>query len=64
MEQIDVYQTGDLDYTNYMVSTKPLTGIKSHNGPCVYGGAYIYIYDVLHKLTEGGRNLFVRRRQY
>ena len=47
MEQIGIYQTGDLDYLNY----------NSRHGPCVYGGAYIYIFDFLHRLTEEGKNL-------
>lgn len=48
MEQITTYQSGDLDYLNY----------NSRNGPCVYGGAYIYIFDILHRVTEKGENLF------
>ena len=52
MQHIDLYIKGERDYKNITGST----------GPLVYPGAHVFIYRVLHALTDGGTN--IRRAQY
>ena len=60
MQQVETYLSGDKNYNHYMVSTFPIHNLKGDTGPCVYGGGYIYVFSLLYKLTENGKNIMVR----
>lgn len=48
MEQVSLYLSGELDYVK----------LKGSTGPLVYPAGHVYIYSVLYKLTEQGRDIF------
>ena len=48
MEQVALYLSGELDYVK----------LKGSTGPLVYPAGHVYIYSVLYKLTDQGRNIF------
>lgn len=52
MQQVALYKGGERDYVN----------IKGDTGPLVYPAGFLYVYSVLHSLTDGGEN--IRRAQY
>lgn len=49
MAQVDLYLSGERDYTR-------LTG---PTGPLVYPAAHVYTYSALHWLTNGGKNILL-----
>ncbi|KAF7720313.1 Dolichyl-P-Man:Man(5)GlcNAc(2)-PP-dolichol alpha-1,3-mannosyltransferase [Penicillium ucsense] len=49
MQQISIYLAGERDYT----------AIKGSTGPLVYPAAHVYIYSLLHDLTDGGRDILM-----
>ncbi|KAL8996840.1 MAG: hypothetical protein Q9169_003742 [Polycauliona sp. 2 TL-2023] len=49
MQQVSQYLHGQRDYTL----------IKGGTGPLVYPAAHVFIYSILYKLTEGGKNILV-----
>ncbi|KAI4278576.1 MAG: hypothetical protein LQ337_000908 [Flavoplaca oasis] len=49
MQQVSQYLDGERDYTL----------IKGGTGPLVYPAAHVFIYSILYKLTEGGKNILV-----
>lgn len=49
MQQISLYLAGERDYT----------AIKGSTGPLVYPAGHVYIYTLLHHLTDGGRDIFL-----
>ncbi|KAL8651969.1 MAG: hypothetical protein Q9210_002966 [Variospora velana] len=49
MQQVSQYLDGERDYTL----------IKGGTGPLVYPAAHVYIYSVLYKLTDGGKNILL-----
>lgn len=49
MQQVSQYLDGERDYTL----------IKGGTGPLVYPAAHVFIYSLLYKLTEGGKNILV-----
>lgn len=49
MQQVSLYISGERDYT----------AIKGSTGPLVYPAAHVYIYTLLHDLTDGGRDILL-----
>lgn len=49
MEQVSLYISGERDYAL----------IKGSTGPLVYPAAHVYIYTLLHHLTDEGRDIFL-----
>ncbi|OOQ89359.1 Dol-P-Man:Man(5)GlcNAc(2)-PP-Dol alpha-1,3-mannosyltransferase [Penicillium brasilianum] len=49
MQQVSLYIAGERDYTV----------IKGSTGPLVYPAAHVYIYTLLHNLTDGGRDILL-----
>lgn len=49
MEQVSLYISGERDYTL----------IKGSTGPLVYPAAHVYLYTILHHLTDEGRDIFL-----
>lgn len=49
MQQVSQYLDGERDYTV----------IKGATGPLVYPAAHVYIYSILYKLTDGGKNILL-----
>ncbi|KAJ5488958.1 Dol-P-Man:Man(5)GlcNAc(2)-PP-Dol alpha-1-3-mannosyltransferase [Penicillium diatomitis] len=49
MQQISIYLAGERDYT----------AIKGSTGPLVYPAAHVYIYSLLHDLTDGGHDILM-----
>ncbi|KAL8755661.1 MAG: hypothetical protein Q9199_003493 [Rusavskia elegans] len=49
MQQVSQYLDGERDYTL----------IKGGTGPLVYPAAHVFIYSILYKLTEGGKNILI-----
>lgn len=49
MQQVSQYLNGERDYTL----------IKGGTGPLVYPAAHVYIYSILYKLTDGGKNILL-----
>lgn len=49
MQQVSLYIAGERDYT----------AIKGSTGPLVYPAAHVYIYTLLHDLTDGGRDILL-----
>ncbi|MCJ1472294.1 dolichyl-P-Man:Man(5)GlcNAc(2)-PP-dolichol alpha-1,3-mannosyltransferase [Lambiella insularis] len=49
MAQVSLYLKGERDYTR----------IEGPTGPLVYPAAHVYIYSVLHWLTDGGKNILL-----
>lgn len=49
MQQVSLYISGERDYT----------AIKGSTGPLVYPAAHVYIYTLLHNLTDGGRDILL-----
>jgi alpha-1,3-mannosyltransferase len=49
MEQIEIYLKGERNYYN----------IEGSTGPLVYPGLHVYIYRLLHVLTDHGKNIIV-----
>ncbi|KAL8659216.1 MAG: hypothetical protein Q9226_000554 [Calogaya cf. arnoldii] len=49
MQQVSQYLNGERDYTL----------IKGGTGPLVYPAAHVFIYSILYKLTEEGKNILV-----
>ncbi|KAL8861679.1 MAG: hypothetical protein Q9178_001880 [Gyalolechia marmorata] len=49
MQQVSQYLDGERDYTL----------IKGGTGPLVYPAGHVFIYSMLFKLTEGGKNILV-----
>ncbi|CEJ58585.1 hypothetical protein PMG11_07236 [Penicillium brasilianum] len=49
MQQVSLYIAGKRDYT----------AIKGSTGPLVYPAAHVYIYTLLHNLTDGGRDILL-----
>lgn len=49
MQQVSQYLDGERDYTL----------IKGGTGPLVYPAAHVYIYSILYKLTDGGKNILL-----
>lgn len=47
MQQVALYQAGERDYT----------AIKGDTGPLVYPAGHVYIYSLLHELTNKGQNI-------
>ncbi|CZS89168.1 related to mannosyltransferase [Rhynchosporium agropyri] len=52
MEQIAQYENGERDYTK----------IKGGTGPLVYPAMHVYIYWILYRLTDQGRNILLAQR--
>lgn len=48
MQQVSLFVSGERDYTL----------IKGSTGPLVYPAAHVYVYTILHYLTDGGRDIF------
>ncbi|KAI4206862.1 MAG: hypothetical protein LQ348_000797 [Seirophora lacunosa] len=49
MQQVSQYLDGERDYTL----------IKGGTGPLVYPAAHVYIYSLLYKVTDGGKNILL-----
>ena len=49
MVQVSLYLSGERDYTL----------IEGPTGPLVYPAAHLYIYSVLHWLTDGGKKIWL-----
>ncbi|KAL7271072.1 dolichyl-P-Man:Man(5)GlcNAc(2)-PP-dolichol alpha-1,3-mannosyltransferase [Rhizina undulata] len=47
MQQVALYNSGERDYA----------AIKGGTGPLVYPAAHVYVYALLHKLTDSGRDV-------
>lgn len=47
MQQVDVFLKGQRDYTL----------ISGDTGPCVYPAGHVYAYSLVHRLTDGGKDL-------
>lgn len=47
MQQVSLYIAGERDYSL----------IKGSTGPLVYPAAHVYVYTILHYLTDGGRDV-------
>lgn len=47
MEQVAQYIAGERDYTKLYGGT----------GPLVYPAAHVYIYEILYKITDQGRDI-------
>lgn len=47
MQQVSLYISGERDYTL----------IKGSTGPLVYPAGHVYVYTILHYLTDGGRDI-------
>ncbi len=54
MEQMHQIVNGERDYTL----------IKGGTGPLVYPAAHVYIYWVLYKITDEGRNILLAQRLF
>ncbi len=54
MEQVKQFIDGERDYTK----------IKGGTGPLVYPAAHVYIYWVLYKITDQGRNILLAQRVF
>ncbi|QSL64261.1 hypothetical protein MERGE_000417 [Pneumocystis wakefieldiae] len=52
MTQVSIYLSGERNYVN----------IKGDTGPIVYPSGFLYLYSLLYKLTDGGRD--IARAQY
>jgi len=52
MEQVEQYVNGEHDYTK----------IKGGTGPLVYPAAHVYLYWVLYKVTNKGRDILLAQR--
>ncbi|KAL7677980.1 hypothetical protein ACOME3_004208 [Neoechinorhynchus agilis] len=48
MQQANQYLNGQRDYAN----------ISGDTGPLVYPAGHLYVFSILHKLTDGGLNVF------
>ncbi|KAL8945728.1 MAG: hypothetical protein Q9222_007775, partial [Ikaeria aurantiellina] len=49
MQQVSQYLNGERDYTL----------IKGGTGPLVYPAFHVYIYSILYKVTDGGKNILL-----
>ena len=49
MQQVHQYLEGERDYTR----------MKGDTGPLVYPAAHVYIYSVLYRVTDGGKDIFM-----
>ena len=49
MQQIDLYVSGERDYTK----------IYGGTGPLVYPAAHVYIYNALYRITDQGRDVLL-----
>lgn len=47
MEQIQLFQDGERDYTK----------IEGGTGPLVYPAAHVWIYNILYKITDHGKDI-------
>ncbi|KAL8944314.1 MAG: hypothetical protein Q9216_000498 [Gyalolechia sp. 2 TL-2023] len=54
MQQVSQYLNGERDYTL----------IKGGTGPLVYPAAHVYIYSVLYRLTDGGKNILLAQAMF
>ncbi|PWY98660.1 ALG3-domain-containing protein [Testicularia cyperi] len=54
--QAELFLHGERDYTRL----DPAGG----SGPCVYPAAHLYLYSLLHRLTQGGNNLVVAQHAF
>jgi alpha-1,3-mannosyltransferase len=52
MQQVSLFKAGERDYVQ----------IRGDTGPLVYPAGFLYVFSVLHSLTDGGEN--IRRAQY
>lgn len=48
MEEVTTYQNGEMNYMN----------IKGSTGPLVYPAGFLYLYSLLKKLSNGGRDVY------
>ena len=51
MQQASLFLKGERDYTR----------IEGDTGPCVYPAVHLYIYAVLHKVTDGGQDIILAK---
>lgn len=49
MQQVSLYISGECDYPS----------IKGSTGPLVYPAAHVYIYTLLYRITDEGRDIFL-----
>ncbi|KAL8731642.1 MAG: hypothetical protein Q9166_003330 [cf. Caloplaca sp. 2 TL-2023] len=54
MEQVSQYLDGERDYTL----------IKGGTGPLVYPAGHVFLYSILHKLTDGGKNILLAQAAF
>ncbi|KAL2070736.1 hypothetical protein VTL71DRAFT_13762 [Oculimacula yallundae] len=54
MEQIEQYENGERDYTK----------IRGGTGPLVYPAVHVYIYWILYRVTDHGRNILLAQRLF
>lgn len=52
MQQVETFKAGERDYIN----------IRGDTGPLVYPAGFLYVFSVLHSVTDAGTN--IRRAQY
>lgn len=52
MQQVETFKAGERDYIN----------IRGDTGPLVYPAGFLYVFSVLHTVTDAGTN--IRRAQY
>ncbi|KAL8833189.1 MAG: hypothetical protein Q9170_004446 [Blastenia crenularia] len=51
--------------SQYLVNNeRDYTLIKGDTGPLVYPAAHVYIYSILYKLTDGGRNILLAQAMF
>jgi alpha-1,3-mannosyltransferase len=48
MQEVEGFMSGELDYYK----------LKGDTGPLVYPAGFVYLYAGLHKITEGGTNIY------
>ncbi|KAI9921456.1 hypothetical protein PsorP6_002559 [Peronosclerospora sorghi] len=52
MQQVELFKGGERDYMN----------IRGDTGPLVYPAGFLYVFSLLHSVTDDGQN--IRRAQY
>lgn len=54
MEQIQLYQDGEREYTK----------IEGGTGPLVYPAAHVWIYNILYDLTNHGKDILLAQKLF
>lgn len=54
MEQIQLFQDGEREYTK----------IEGGTGPLVYPAAHVWIYNVLYQITDHGKDILLAQKLF